>query len=89
MRFVANGSLLCEILSYCRCLFTKVLTDAVPFGGERSTTAAFAIMDGRRPPRPTHPIFSEELWLLVKHCWEHDPRLRPEVVEVLDILLNL
>ena len=81
--------LLCKTLSHRLFSFIKVLTGAVPFRGERSTAAAFAIMDGRRPPRPTHPIFSEELWSLVKRCWDHDPRWRPEVVEVLDTLLNL
>ena len=81
--------LLYETSSYCRCLFIKILTGAVPFGRERSTAAAFAIMDGRRPPRPTHPVFPEELWSLMERCWAHDPRLRPEVSGVLETLSNL
>ena len=81
--------LLCQTSSYCRCLFIQVLTGTVPFSGKRSTVAAFEIMNGQRPPRPTHPVFPEELWSLVERCWAQDPRFRPEVLEVSETLLNL
>jgi hypothetical protein len=43
-------------------------------------------MDGKRPQQPTHPSFTAELWTLMKHCWDQDPDLRPETVEILGIL---
>jgi anti-sigma factor ChrR (cupin superfamily) len=46
----------------------------------------FAITQGTRPPRPTHPTFTENLWTLMRRCWDHDPHLRPEVSEVLQLL---
>ena len=48
----------------------------------------FAIAQGKRPPRPTHPTFTENLWTLMQHCWDHDPHLRPEVSEASQVLLT-
>jgi hypothetical protein len=50
--------------------------------------ATLAIMRGERPPRPTHPALTYELWALMQRCWDHDPHLRPEVAEILQILLT-
>ena len=47
-----------------------------------------AITQGRRPPRPTHPNFAENLWTLMQRCWDQDPHLRPEVSEALQVLLT-
>lgn len=46
-------------------------------------------MQGERPPRPTHPAFTEELWALTQRCWDHDPQSRPEVSEALRDLLAM
>lgn len=40
-------------------------------------------MKGTRPPRPTHPQFTSELWTLVQQCWSVDPYSRPEASEIL------
>jgi len=48
-----------------------------------------AIVQGKRPPRPTHPTFTEDLWVLMQHCWVQDPHQRPEVTEVLETLHGL
>ena len=45
-----------------------------------------AVMEGRRPSRPSHPTFTDELWVLTQRCWSEDPRLRPEASEVSSIL---
>ena len=50
--------------------------------------AMLAIMQNERPPRPTHPMFTANLWMLMQRCWDHDPHLRPEVSEVLQVLLT-
>ena len=43
-----------------------------------------AIMSSKRLQRPTHPAFIDELWTLMQHCWDQDPRLRPDVSEVIN-----
>jgi len=62
---------------------------AVPFSGIPSSTAMVSIVQAVRPPRPTHPTFTESLWTLMQRCWDHDSSLRPKVSEVLQILLTL
>ena len=42
-------------------------------------------MDGKRPRRPYHLTFTERLWALTERCWNQDPRLRPDVSEVLRV----
>ena len=67
----------------------QVFTGAVPFNGSSPVVATFTIQQGNRPPRPVHPILTEELWTLMKQCWDHNPDLRPRVSDVLQSLLNL
>jgi len=50
--------------------------------------AVLAIREGKRPPRPIHPAFTEELWTLMQRCWARDSCLRPDAAEVLQILLT-
>ena len=72
-----------------RCfLTTKVFTGAPPFPEDSITMATVAIVQGRRPPRPTHPGVTGALWRMMQRCWNGDPRLRPEASEVLRILLD-
>jgi len=66
-----------------------VFTGTAPFGGNPCFVAALAIVQGRRPPQPTHPTFTGELWALVQRCWDQDPHLRPEIPEVLGVLRSL
>ena len=66
----------------------QVFTGAIPFSGKPAAMAMLDVMQGRRPPRPTHPTFTENLWTLMQRCWDHDPHLRPEVSEVLQVLLT-
>ena len=42
---------------------------------------------GKRPPRPVHPTFTEKLWELIQRCWDHNPELRPGASEILRVLL--
>ena len=43
-------------------------------------------MRGERPPRPTHPALTDELWALMRRCWDQQLSSRPEMAEVLRIL---
>ena len=45
-----------------------------------------AIMRGERPPRPTHPTLTDELWALMQSCWDQVPHSRPEISKVLKVL---
>ena len=50
--------------------------------------AMSSITHGKRPPWPVTSTFTEKLWELTQHCWDHDPELRPEALEVLEVLLT-
>jgi hypothetical protein len=73
-------------LAYCPVASPQVFTGAVPFHNSLHVAAMLAIMSGKRPPRPTHPALTDELWALMQRCWDQTPRLRPEILEVLNVL---
>ena len=75
-------------LAYCHFVSIQVFTGAIPFIGSSTNAAMFAIAQGKRPPRPTYPTFTENLWTLMQRCWDHDPHLRPEVSEASQVLLT-
>jgi len=68
---------------------TQVFTGAVPFSSSSPTVAMLAIMNGKRPSRPTHPTFTDGWWELTKCCWDQDPHFRPDISQVLQGLRNL
>ncbi|KAF9644146.1 kinase-like protein [Thelephora ganbajun] len=74
-----------DIFSFAMVMI-EVFTGAVPFSDTSSFVAISSIMQGKRPSRPTHPTFTENLWSLMQRCWGHDPRSRPEVSEALGML---
>lgn len=65
-----------------------MFTGTSPFSGGPSYAAILAIVKGRRPSRPTHPTFTDKLWTLTQRCWDKELCLRPEVSEILQILLG-
>ena len=73
-------------LAYCNLISPQVFTGAVPFSNGLPAAAMLAIMSGKRPPRPTHPSLTEKLWILIQCCWYQNPRSRPEISEVLNVL---
>ena len=74
------------VVSHCYTTSTQAFTGAVPFNNLPDATAMLAVMDGRRPPRPSHPTFTDELWALTQRCWSVDSRLRPEALDVSRVL---
>ena len=58
---------------------TQVFTGEVPFHPYPPAVAMLAILDGKRPARPTHPNLTDELWAFMRRCWNQDPHLRPEM----------
>jgi len=75
--------------AYRRSVEMQVFTGAIPFGDSPPFVAMLAISQGRRPPRPTHPTFTTELWTLMGRCWNQEPRLRPKAPEVLGVLRSV
>ena len=73
-------------LTHCHFVSTQVFTGTIPYSGKLPAMVIKAITQGKRPPRPTHPTFTENLWTLMQRCWHHDPHLRPEVLEVSRVL---
>jgi len=67
-------------------ILTQAFTGEVPFHDYLPAAAASAILDGKRPARPTHPSLTNKLWALMERCWNQDPLLRPEMSEVLETL---
>ena len=47
------------------------------------------ILNGERPRRPNHPNFTESLWELTQSCWSEEPRDRPGIREVIEVLKEL
>ena len=66
----------------------QVFAGAIPFSGKTFLGAMVATVQGKRPPRPTHPALTENLWTLIQRCWHHDPHLRPEASEALEVLTS-
>jgi len=66
-----------------------MFTGSVPFSNDPFVTVILAVVQGKRPPRPIHPTFTEDLWTLVQRCWDQDPSLRPKISEVALQLLTL
>lgn len=69
-------------------LMSEAFSGAPPFSDLPGFNAALAILQGKRPPRPTHPAVNGNLWRLMELCWERDPRSRPGATEVSKILVT-
>ena len=49
----------------------------------------YKISNGERPRRPDHSDFTESLWELTQRCWSKEPRDRPGIREVIEVLKEL
>ena len=82
------GLRLCRAWPHRTRVSIQVFIGAFPFSGIPDTAAMFEIMNGGRPPRPTHPVIAERLWSLMERCWDNEPHSRPEISEALETLLD-
>lgn len=64
----------------------KVFTGTFPFNNFWPVTAILKICRGERPPRPTDPILTDDVWALMRRCWHQEPQSRPEMRGVLQDL---
>lgn len=69
------------LANYCF-ISIQVFTGVIPFNDISYLAATSAIVKGIRPPRPTHPTFTDCLWTLMQSCWDQNPRTRPTISEV-------
>ena len=67
----------------------KVFTGKAPFVGSTTPVVIASIMNGKRPERPNHASFTDDLWELTQQCWETAPSDRPNAEQVLEVLKKL
>lgn len=58
----------------------------VPFRGTHQLGAIYSLATGDRPPRPDHPELSDDIWNLIRRCWNDNPSNRPPIETVLATL---
>lgn len=61
----------------------KVFTNVVPLNNSQPLAVVAKTSNEERPPRPTDPILSDDMWALMQRCWEQEPQSRPEMGVVL------
>jgi hypothetical protein len=54
----------------------------------------FAVMQGKRPPRPGHPLsrtrgLNDKVWHIITACWDQDPDARPTASKVVEYFRGL
>jgi len=67
----------------------EVLTGRLPFAQYRKFVIPLVVLRGERPERPQGPEgnwFTDDIWEILKRCWEHEPGNRPSVDCVLQSL---
>lgn len=72
-------------------LSPKAFAGRAPFSDEGGIAGIYAMLNGRRPPRPNHPELSNNLWEMIEGCWQSEPARRRAIAEVviaLDAELN-
>ena len=70
-------------------LIYEVLSGGIPFPRHNDRLVVAKILTGERPERPrgaTGTWFTNEVWCAVESCWEHIPRDRPKIGDVLQRL---
>ena len=60
----------------------KIFTGASPFIDSTPFVARSVIKQGERPPQPGHLALEEDVWALVRRCWNQEAHLRPQALRV-------
>ncbi|KAJ7266687.1 kinase-like domain-containing protein [Mycena rebaudengoi] len=77
------------------CLCVEIYTGDQPFWNIiHDITVILEILKENRPPRPSSSgppdgtrAMSDDLWAIVEACWEHKPSDRPDMDEVLELIM--
>ncbi|KAF8876460.1 kinase-like domain-containing protein [Mucidula mucida] len=78
-----------DVYAYgCVCL--ELHTRDKPFYDIHSEgVVSVKVAKGERPQRPTDPPFADELWNLVKACWQQETGMRPQSAEIVEVLRSI
>lgn len=60
----------------------------IPFNSLPSVTSMVKIIQGERPPRPFDPTLTDDMWELMRTCWDQEPQSRPGMGKVLQDLAS-
>jgi len=66
----------------------KVFAGKNPFENSHPIAQRVKIIEGGRPPRPVNPSLTDDVWALVRRCWDQEPQLRPGMRSVLQDLAS-
>ena len=66
----------------------EVLSGQIPFVGDRDVVVIRNISEGKHPERPENAWFTDDVWGMLKCCWEPKPLDRPGLEFVLPRLEN-
>jgi hypothetical protein len=65
----------------------KIYAQNTPFSDKHDVSVILAVLQGQRPERP--PRVSDELWKIIELCWTQEPRDRPDMKKVLDLMRDV
>ena len=72
----------CDVYSYAMTLF-EIVTLQLPFKDDKDLMAMFKALQGERPTLPESDSKCEPfLRRLITACWDKDPKIRPEFIEI-------
>lgn len=61
----------------------KALGGIAPFDDLPPISQRVKIIQGERPPRSVDKTLTDDVWTLVRMCWDQEPRSRPKMGRVL------
>jgi len=73
-----------DVFAFGMCA-VEVFTGKLPFGEHRNDVVALRISQGGRPEMPENAQavgLTGEIWKLLESCWQHDPKRRPTMGEI-------
>ncbi|KAK7037376.1 Rho guanine nucleotide exchange factor [Paramarasmius palmivorus] len=66
------------------CLYYEIITGLVPFYDlSKEAAVLLAVIQGKRPVRPSNIMISDALWALINDCWNTEPTSRPTAENLL------
>jgi len=75
------------------CVCLEIYTGNYPFSDiPRDGTVILKVMQGQRPIRPTVGVgrtIPDDLWCLIKLCWQQAPSDRPQILAVVEKLKDM
>jgi hypothetical protein len=62
-------------------------TEKMPFPDKHDVAVILAVLKGERPERPLR--VSDNLWNITELCWAQEPKDRPDMKKLLDIIRDM